>query len=131
MNDRDIYDVIGEDGFDRLTRAFYRRAMADDLLGPMYAAALKTSGETVEDARIKLRDFLIFRFGGPERYIERRGHPRLRARHMPFAIDARGAERWIAIMGQAMDETALAPEVRTLIEPYFRQTAMFMVNRAG
>jgi hemoglobin len=129
VTEREVFAELGEGGFDRLVAAFYTRAMADDILGPMYRAALSTSGETVEHARERLRDFLIFRFGGVQKYVEQRGHPRLRMRHMPFAIDWRGAERWIALMNAAMDEAGVSTEARTVLEPYFRQTALFMVNR--
>ena len=58
-----IYDRIGEDGFQRFVSAFYRRIPADDILGPMYPA------NDLDGAEDRLRDFLIFRFGGPGRYL--------------------------------------------------------------
>jgi hemoglobin len=76
-----LYTMIGEEGFARLVRAFYAQIPDDDLLGPMYPADDLTGAEQ------RLKDFLVGRFGGPARYIEQRGHPRLRQRHAPFAID--------------------------------------------
>ena len=72
MIDTDIYPLIGEDGFARLVHAFYAQVPSDDLLGPMYPAA------DLAGAEVRLRDFLVGRFGGPMRYVEHRGHPRLR-----------------------------------------------------
>src|SRR5436853_576961 len=82
---------VGEDGFTRLVAAFYRHVPNDDILGPMYAA------HDLEGAEQRLRDFLIYRFGGPQRYIEQRGHPRLRARHIPFRVDQAARDRWMQL----------------------------------
>src|SRR5689334_6332800 len=81
MEELEIYGVIGENGFARLVRAFYAQVPADEILGPMYPP------DDLPGAEMRLREFLIGRFGGPERYIAQRGHPRLRARHAPFQID--------------------------------------------
>ena len=91
-----VYDLIGEDGFRRLTRNFYRQVPEDEILGPMYPA------QDLAGAEERLGDFLIFRFGGPPRYIEQRGHPRLRMRHNPFAIDERARNRWVELMDRAL-----------------------------
>src|SRR5689334_561640 len=87
VEEHEIYSAIGEDGFRRLIRAFYSQIPQDDILGPIYPA------EDFPGAEERLRDFLIFRFGGPARYIENRGHPRLRMRHAPFPVDAAGRDR--------------------------------------
>ena len=81
MDEAAIYSMIGEDGFIRLVAAFYRQVPQDDVLGKMYPP------EDLAGAEARLRDFLIYRFGGPQKYIEERGHPMLRARHLPFRID--------------------------------------------
>ena len=75
MEEQEVYRLIGDEGFARLVSAFYRRVPHDDLLGPMYGE------DDLAGAEHRLRDFLVFRFGGPPRYIETRGHPRLRMRH--------------------------------------------------
>src|SRR5438552_3103045 len=82
VDELDVYAVVGEEGFTRLIAAFYRQVPADPILGPMYPPG------DLAGAEQRLRDFLIGRFGGPQRYTEQRGHPRLRARHMPFAVNA-------------------------------------------
>lgn len=120
-----IYDILGEDGFDRLTRLFYDQVPSDEILGPLYPP-----GE-LEAARVRLRDFLIGRFGGPQRYVEERGHPRLRMRHMPFAIDARARDRWMELMARAIEEADIQSEVADYLLRFFSDTATFMINRDG
>lgn len=123
MNEETIYDIIGEDGFTRLVAAFYQQVPQDDILGPMYPA------DDMHGAEQRLRDFLVGRFGGPQRYLQQRGHPRLRARHFPFAIDQQARARWLALMGRALEETQLPPEVDTTLREFFDAIATMMVNR--
>ncbi len=123
MNELEIYDVVGEDGFRRLVAAFYRQVPDDDILGPMYPP------DDLDGAEERLRDFLIGRFGGPQRYIERRGHPRLRMRHMPFPIDVRARDRWVELMGKALDEAGFPAEVDAMLRGFFEVVATAMVNR--
>jgi hemoglobin len=118
----EIYAAVGEDGFARLVRAFYAQVPADPILGPMYPA------HDLAAAEQRLRDFLIGRFGGPPRYIEARGHPRLRMRHMPFAIDAAARDRWVALMNKALDEAALPDDVTSLLREFFGSVATFLRN---
>jgi hemoglobin len=123
MDDQEIYARIGEDGFRRLVAAFYRQVPGDDLLGPMYPP------DDLAGAEERLRDFLIFRFGGPQKYIEERGHPRLRMRHAPFAIGPAARNRWIELMGNALNATALPAEVDAMLREFFAGVATFMMNR--
>ena len=123
MDDQDIYSVIGEEGFARLIAAFYRHVPGDDILGRMYPP------HDLAGAEQRLRDFLIGRFGGPQRYIEQRGHPRLRMRHMPFAVNAAARERWLQLMTNALDEAQLPPEVDALLRDFFDGVSAMLVNR--
>ena len=118
-----LYALIGEDGFERLTQAFYAQVQGDEILGPMYPA------EELAAAQERLRDFLVGRFGGPPRYIEQRGHPRLRMRHMPFAIDQRARDRWMELMSRSLDQVNLPVEAENLLRRFFEDTATFMINR--
>jgi len=124
-----VYSILGEDGFARLVAAFYRRVETDDILGPMYRDSTERAGETLADAERRLLDFLIYRFGGPARYIERRGHPRLRARHAPFVIDRAAADRWVALMDDAMAETQVPADAAAAMRPFFAHAAELMINR--
>lgn len=118
-------DALGENGFNRLVAAFYRRVREDDLIGPMYPP------DDWEGAEKRLADFLIFRFGGSDRYVEERGHPRLRMRHVSFAIGEAERDRWLDLMRGAMDEMGLAGAARANLEAFFDQVADFMRNREG
>jgi hemoglobin len=123
LQDADIYAVVGEDGFHRLVAAFYRRVPADDILGPMYPR------EDLAGAEERLRDFLVGRFGGPLRYIERRGHPQLRVRHMPFAVSPGARDRWMHLMNQALDEARFPPAADRLLRGFFDTVSVMMINR--
>ncbi len=124
MNEDEIYSRVGEDGFTRLAAAFYRQVPGDDILGPMYPAA------DLPGAEQRLRDFLIFRFGGSMRYVEQRGHPRLRMRHSPFPIDRRARDRWMQLMSAALEEAQLPEEASALLTAFFDGTSTFLINRA-
>lgn len=123
MTEEGIYDAIGDEGFARLIRAFYSQVPKDPILGPMYPK------DDLAGAEERLRDFLIGRFGGPQRYIEQRGHPRLRMRHMPFAIDTTARNQWVTLMDRALDESQFAPDVTELLRDFFQGVATFMINR--
>jgi len=124
VEEHEVYPVVGAEGFERLVAAFYRQVPDDDVLGPMYPA------DDLPGAEQRLRDFLIYRFGGPPLYIEQRGHPRLRQRHAPFPIGQRARDRWIQLMDRALDEAALPDEVDRLLRAFFAATATFLMNRS-
>ena len=124
MNDSEIYGVIGEDGFEQLTAGFYRRVREDPILSPMYPE------HDWLGAQQRLRDFLIFRFGGPPRYLQERGHPRLRMRHMAFPIDRAARNRWVHLMDQSLADVNFPEDVTNILKPFLHQTATFMINRS-
>ncbi len=124
MDEPDIYAAIGEDGFHRLIAAFYRQVPGDDILGSMYPR------HDLAGAEQRLRDFLIGRFGGPQRYIEQRGHPRLRMRHMPFAVNPAARQRWMQLMMNALDEAKLPSDVDAFLREFFEGVSAMLVNRA-
>ena len=123
IGEAEVYARIGEAGFERLVREFYRQVPGDPILGPMYPR------EDLAGAEQRLRDFLVGRFGGPERYIAQRGHPRLRMRHMPFAIGEAARDRWVAVMDRALEAAALPEDVTGLLREFFATTATFLKNR--
>ena len=124
MDENEIYTAIGEDGFTRLAAAFYRQIASDDILGPMYPAADLAAAEA------RLRDFLMFRFGGSMRYVEQRGHPRLRMRHAPFPVDREARDRWLLLMRNALTEADLPEEAAKTLDTFFDSTSTFLINRA-
>jgi len=123
VEETELYPLIGEDGFKRLVAAFYRQVPQDDILGPMYPE------RDFDGAEKRLRSFLIYRFGGPPVYIEERGHPRLRMRHAPFTVNQTARNRWIQLMGKALEEVKLPAEAERILRAYFESTATFMLNR--
>lgn len=123
--DTQVYGIIGQEGFTRLVAAFYRRVAGDDILRPMYPE------EDLAGAEQRLREFLIMRFGGPQDYALRRGHPRLRMRHAPFPITQQARDRWVSLMEQALAETHLPAEPARLLSQFFHDAATFLINRHG
>jgi len=123
VDDMDVFAAVGEDGFARLVTAFYRQVPNDDLLGPMYPK------DDLHGAEQRLRDYLIYRFGGPTRYIEERGHPKLRMRHFPFPITQASRDRWMQFMDTAFKEAALPPEAEKHIREFLEGMSTFMINR--
>lgn len=120
------YDWIGGDTKVRaLVDRFY------DLmdLEPSYQALRQAHGPTLESARDKLYWFLSGWLGGPNLYIEQFGHPRLRARHMPFSIGILERDQWVACMGQAMNELQVDPDLANRLNQSFMQTADWMRNK--
>lgn len=120
--DTDVFGLIGEDGFSRLVTAFYRQIPADDILGPMYL------NRDLLAAEHRLRDFLVGRFGGPLRYVQTRGHPRLRMRHAPFQVNQTARNRWMSLMDGALAEAQFPEPVTRLLRQYLETTATFMIN---
>ncbi len=123
VEEHEVFAAVGEDGFTRLIAAFYKQIPADDILGPMY------QGRDMAAAEKRLRDFLIYRFGGPQHYIQERGHPRLRMRHSPFAINQAARDRWMVLMTKAFEETNLPEPAAQVLMGFFDSTASFVVNR--
>lgn len=122
LSEGDIYARIGEDGFHRLVANFYAQVPGDDILGAMYPA------DDLPGAEERLRDFLVGRFGGPRRYEEARGHPRLRMRHMPFKVNQAARDRWVQLMDRALDQAELPPDAAKLLRDFFNHMATFMIN---
>ena len=121
----DVLKQIGEEGIHQLVSAFYRRVKSDDVLGPLYPK------EDWEGAEQRLADFLVYRCGGSEKYIQERGHPRLRMRHMPFKIGEKERDRWISLMTESMLEREIENPAAELLSVFFIQTADFMRNVEG
>src|ERR1041385_5153656 len=116
MAERTIYETVGGmETFRRLAAAFYRGVEADPLLRPLYM-------ESLEEAAEKLALFLAQYFGGPAEYNARRGHPRLRMRHIPFRIGQAERNAWLTHMLAALEEVGIEEPVRSPIRQYFEET---------
>lgn len=123
MDEAIIYTILGEAGFTKLVAAFYKRVKTDDLIGPMYPE------QDFAGAEERLREFLLFRFGNDPRYQAKRGHPRLRMRHVPFAIGEEEALRWIELMDEAMVETKVPESIQLELRAFFTMVAHNMKNQ--
>lgn len=120
---RSFYDEIGgHDTFVRLVEVFYRGVAADEVLRPMYPE------EDLGPAAERLRMFLEQYWGGPTTYSERRGHPRLRMRHLPFSIDPDARDRWLGHMRVAVEGLHLSPLHEATLWDYLERAAHAMVN---
>lgn len=118
-----IVPALGEESLRNLVRNFYKKIRTDNLIGPMYPQ------DDWEGAEQRLSSFLIYRFGGSPAYLQERGHPRLRARHLPFAIGINERNRWLKIMNEAMQESQIPKEQAVWMTAFFEQVADSMRNQ--
>jgi hemoglobin len=123
MREASVYERAGGmETFLKLGRAFYGRVAADPVLRPLYP-------ESLEEPAEHLALFIAQYFGGPRTYSERRGQPRLRLRHLPFAIGRRERDVWVGHMLAALAATVADEEVRAEMAAYFEATATFLINQ--
>ena len=121
-----VYEAVGgEATFTRLVHAFYAGVAADPVLRALYPE------DDLGPAEERLRLFLIQYWGGPTTYSDQRGHPRLRMRHVPFAINFAARDLWLKCMRDALDTIALPPQYDELMWDYFTRGADSMRNIPG
>lgn len=121
-----VYEAVGgRPFFDDLVDGFYAGVSADQLLRPMYP-------EDLAESRRHLAGFLTQYWGGPSTYSDERGHPRLRMRHVPFAIGEAERDAWLRHMLASLDQVAAAratpAEHVARIRAYLTDVADFLVN---
>jgi hemoglobin len=137
VDDRPLFERAGGvTFFERLVDAFYRGVATDDVLAPLYPEYPDFTG-----ARHRLTLFLIQYWGGPTTYMEERGHPRLRMRHMPFTVGPLERDRWLAHMAAAVAEAcagddsgegaAARAEIAAELMQYFVPAAEHLRNDTG
>jgi hemoglobin len=118
-----VYEAAGgSETFVVMVERFYARVAEDPLLMRLYPEA------DLANAAERLTLFLIQYWGGPTTYNERRGHPRLRMRHHPFAIGQEERDAWLGHMTAAVDSQKLAPAVRKALLDYFETASTAMIN---
>ncbi len=127
--DRNVHDAVGgAEFFAELVDRFYRGVATDLLLRPLYPDDLTAS-------KRHLALFLQQYWGGPGTYSEERGHPRLRARHVPFVIGEAERDAWLRHMAAALDslveERGIDPAIEARMVDHFVQAADFLVNAPG
>lgn len=98
---------------------------------PQFAELRAMHPESLAGSREKLFMFLSGWLGGPDLFVEKYGHPQLRARHMPFSIGTKERDQWVACMVLAMEDVGLDPDIRKVLLNNFFNTADFMRNKEG
>ena len=122
MTEQTLYDFVGGDAtFQALVDTFYAKVEADEVLRSIFPVELE-AGKRWQFL------FLTQYFGGPERYAQERGHPRLRMRHGPFPIDRDARNRWLRYMLEAIDEVGIVEPARSMMRDYFERGSEMMVN---
>ena len=117
-----VYEQLGgAPFFDALAARFYAGVAGDPVLRPLYPGDMA-------DAEVNLRDFLIQYWGGPDDYSRRRGHPMLRARHLPFVIGPRERDAWMHHMGAAVRASGARADLAAELLGYFDRAATHLVN---
>ena len=127
MNAGTPYERLGGDaGVRALVDAFYDRMDLEEA----FAGIRRLHPATLDGSRDKLYWYLSGWLGGPQHYVERFGHPRLRARHLPFPIAETERDQWLACMRMAMHDVGLSGELSAALMNAFSGTADWMRNRA-
>jgi len=120
-----VFDMVGgEPTFRKLVDLFYAKVEADPNLRPLFP-------DDLEPGKHWQYLFLMQYWGGPGQYAAERGHPRLRMRHAPFAIDASARDAWVRHMHAAIDEVGIQEPARSMMRDYFDRGATFMINHDG
>ena len=123
LQEQTFYEQVGgEETFRRLIHLFYQGVAQDPLLRPMYPE------EDLGPAEDRFALFLMQYWGGPRTYSERRGHPRLRMRHVPFRVDRAAHDAWLGHMRVALDQLGLAPEHTQRLWDYLTYAAATLIN---
>jgi hemoglobin len=117
--------VGGMPFFERLVDAFYEGVVADAVLRPLYP------DDDMDGARHRLTLFLAQYWGGPTTYMEERGHPMLRARHMPFHVGPTERDHWLLHMSAAVERCTPPGEIRDMLMGYFVPAAEHLRNDQG
>lgn len=118
-----FYDEIGGEATIRaIVHRFYEGVRNDEVLRPMYPE------QDLAPAEDRFALFLVQYWGGPTTYSDTRGHPRLRMRHAPFAVNPEARDHWLMHFRAALDEADLTEEQRQTFWDYVTHAAQFMVN---
>ncbi len=123
-----VYAQIGAAPFATLVELHYQRIDKDPRVREMFPADLGPQSEAVRN----LREFFIQYFGGPQDYSARKGHPRLRARHMGFKIDQAARDAWLEHALASLDDSAAMHHIpaacKREIGEYLFRVSQFMIN---
>jgi hemoglobin len=122
-----LYDRVGGmDFFVRLVDEFYSGVVTDEVLWSLYPDQADLDG-----AKHRLTLFLAQYWGGPTTYMEERGHPKLRMRHMPFHVGPLERDRWLEHMAKAVEQSIDDDAIRAELMAYFVPAAEHLRNDTG
>lgn len=105
-----------------LVEAFY------DIIDASFVELREMHPKNDAQSRTNLFEYLVGWTGGPQLYVERKGHPRIRARHLPFEIGQKLADDWMSAMRQALDQTETPEPLRAFMDSRFTQLATHIIN---
>lgn len=118
------YDSLGEQGVRNLSNYFYDVMETD----PDVKELLALHPQPLDKIREKFFEFLSGWTGGPDLFVEKYGHPRLRARHLPFTVNEELKQQWMYCMNKALDAEVDNPVIRENLRRSFKQLAQHMIN---
>ena len=118
-------EIGGHETVARIVEVFYEGVAEDPVLRPLYP------DEDLGPAAARLTMFLVQYWGGPTHYSDARGHPRLRMRHAPFAIDDAARDAWLAHMTAAVEASGADDVVKGALLTYFAPASTAMINARG
>lgn len=118
------YDILGEDGVRRLANHFYDVMESEPSVKPL----LDIHPQPLDNIRQKFFEFLSGWMGGPSLFEQKYGHPRLRARHLPFTVNQDLKEQWMFCMNSALDHEVGNTVMREQLRNSFNQLAEHMIN---
>ncbi len=119
---RTLYDHLGDDNLMKLVTHFYDLVQKNLILSPLF----KDDFDRIRDKQFC---FLSQFLGGPPRYNEKYGHPRMRMRHLPHPIDEKAKEEWLKCMKEAIQTLEISDDLKTALYNCFPAVAQHMVNR--
>lgn len=117
-----LYEQIGDNNLKKILESFYNEAFESEIIGKLFT---KTEAEIIKDKQFC---FLTQFLGGPPRYNEKYGTPKMRQRHLPHKIDNRAKEEWLKLMKEAINSSSLSNDLKIALFNCFPQVAQHMVN---
>ena len=123
QNATTLYELIGDNRLQELINSFYAKVFESPVIGPLFN---QIDAETIKDKQFR---FLSQFLGGPQRFSEKYGHPRMRMRHMPHAITMDAKDEWLRLMKASIEELDMEEELKEALYNCFPKIAQHMVNR--
>lgn len=123
QNATTLYELIGDNRLQELINSFYAKVFESPVIGPLFN---QIDAETIKDKQFR---FLSQFLGGPQRFSEKYGHPRMRMRHMPHAITMDAKDEWLKLMKASIEELEMEAELKEALYNCFPKIAQHMVNR--